>query len=86
MPGLYFLGYSRRLSSREIALAHAASFATAREAIRIQELADDLRVPPEDAERILRKAIREGHVRGRFEGVDRFVADKSERGPSEEDP
>lgn len=83
VPGLYFLGYSRRLSSREIALAHAASFARAREAIRIQELADELQVPPKDAERILRTAIREGHVRGRFEGVDRFVADKPERRPPE---
>lgn len=85
VPGLYFLGYSRRLRSREIALAHAASFATARQAIRIQELADELRVPPKDAERILRTAIQEGHVRGRFEGPDRFVADPAEVGPSEED-
>jgi len=86
VPGLYFLGYYRRLDSREIALAHAASFATARPAIRIQELADELRVPPKDAERILRTAIQEGHLRGRFEGGDRFVADKSGRGPSEADP
>jgi len=83
VPGLYFLGYSRRLSFREIALAHTASFATAREAIRIQELADELQVPPNDAAEILRTAIREGHVRGRFEGADRFVADKRERGPPE---
>jgi len=85
VPGLYFLGYSRRLRSREIALAHAASFATAREAIRIQDLADELRVPPKDAERILRIAIQEGHVRGRFEGRDRFVADRAEAGPPGED-
>jgi hypothetical protein len=83
VPGLYFLGHSRRLSSREIALAHTASFATARDAIRIQELADELQVPPKDAEQILRTAIREGHLRGRFEGPDRFVADKHERRPSE---
>lgn len=83
VPGLYFLGHSRRLSSREIALAHTASFATARDAIRIKDLADELQVPPKDAEQILRTAIREGHLRGRFEGADRFIADKRERRPSE---
>jgi len=83
VPGLYFLGYSRRLSSREIALAHTASFATARGMIQIQELADELQVPPKDAEQILRTAVREGHVRGRFEGADRFVAEKRERRPPE---
>ena len=33
----------------------------------------------------VRTAIQEGHVRGRFEGPDRFVAAPAEVGPSEED-
>jgi len=76
VPGLYFLGYSRRQRSRDVALAHAAAFAAAREAVRIQDLAAELHVTREDAERILRTAVAEGHVRGRFEGTDRFVADR----------
>src|SRR5207249_9498441 len=30
VPGLYFLAYARRLSARDLALAHAAAYATAR--------------------------------------------------------
>ena len=83
VPGLYFLGYSRRLRSRDIALAHVVAFAAAQAGIRIQDLAAELRVPAEDAERILRTAVAEGRVRGRFEGADRFVAERTEDRPSE---
>ena len=72
-PGLYFLGYSRRLRSRDLALAHTAAFVRSRDAIRIQDLADELRVPPDDADRILRMAVEEGYLDGTFESEDRFV-------------
>ena len=75
VPGLYLLTYARRLRSRDIALDHAATFVRGRAAIRVQDLAEELRVPREDAERILRVAVQEGFLRGRFEGTDRFVAD-----------
>ena len=84
VPGLYFLGYSRRLRSRDLALAHAAAFAAAQEAIRIQDLAAELHVTREDAERILRTALAEGRVHGRFEGTDRFVAERVEPQAREE--
>ena len=73
IPGLGFLGYARHLRTRDAALAHVAAFAGGRASIRIQDLAQELRVPPADAVRILRTAVREGHLRGRFEGSDRFV-------------
>lgn len=75
IPGLYFLGYSRRLRARDVALAHVARFAAGRDAIRIYDLADFLRVSPADAEKLLRTAVREGHLRGRFEDPDRFVVE-----------
>ncbi|MGI0149881.1 MAG: hypothetical protein ACREDF_10175 [Thermoplasmata archaeon] len=78
VPGVYFFGYSRRLRARDLVLVHAAAFAKGRDAIRIQDLAEELRVPREDAERILRIAVQEGHLRGRFEAPDRFVAQRPE--------
>lgn len=77
VPGLYFLGYARHLQSRDVALAHVARFAAGREAIRIQDLAEELHVPTTDAEGILQTAVREGYLRGRFEGPDRFVVEAS---------
>jgi len=73
VPGLYFLGYSRRLRSRDLALLHTAAFVRSRDAIRIRDLADELQVPPDDADRILRMAIEEGYLEGTFESEDRFV-------------
>jgi hypothetical protein len=78
VPGLYFVGYSRRLRARDLALAHTAAFVRSRESVRIEDLAEELHVPREDADRILRTAVREGHVRGRFERGDRFVPDRSD--------
>jgi hypothetical protein len=75
VPGLYFLGYARRLRTRDVALAHVAAFAAGRGSIRIEDLAEELHVPPAEAERILRTAVREGHLRGRFVAPDRFVAE-----------
>ena len=76
VPGLFFLAFSRRLASRDLALAHAASFAKGREAIRIQDLADELRVPREAAMRVLQVAIHEGYLRGTFRGSNTFVPEK----------
>lgn len=75
VPGFYFLAYSRRLRSRDLALVHAAAFARSRGTVRIEELAEELRVSREDARKVLRIAIEEGHVEGRFDGRDRFVVD-----------
>ena len=77
VPGLFFLALSRRLASRDLALAHAASFAKGREAIRIQDLADELRVPREAAMRVLQVAIQEGYLRGTFRGSETFVAERT---------
>ena len=78
VPGLYFLGYSRRLRSRELALAHTAAFVRSREVVPIEDLAEELQVSREVADRILRTALREGHVRGRFETPTRFVAERED--------
>src|SRR5439155_17388949 len=77
VPGLFFLAFSRRLASRDLGLAHAASFAKGREAIRIQDLADELRVPREAAMRVLQVAIQEGYLRGTFRGSETFVAERT---------
>ena len=84
VPGLYLLAYARRLRARDVALAHAATFVRERSAIQVQDLADELRVPRADAERILRLAVQEGFLRGRFEGTDRFAADSDSVGPARE--
>lgn len=86
VPGLSFLGYARRLRLREAALAQVARFAAGRDTIRIDELAAALGVSSADAERILRTALREGHLRGRFEGPDRFVAERMGPVPREGEP
>ena len=76
VPGLYFLGYSRRLGARDLALAHAAAFVNARGAIRIQDLADELHASPAAAKHLLQIAIQEGHIRGHFEGDAQFVSER----------
>jgi len=75
IPGLYFLGYARRLKARDLALAHAAAYATARGTLDLQDLAAELSVSREVAMNILRTAVREGHLRGRFDERGRFVAE-----------
>ena len=75
VPGLYFLAYARRLKARDIALAHAAAYATARGTLDLNDLATELSVSGEVATRILRTAVREGHLRGRFDNRGRFVAE-----------
>lgn len=75
VPGLYFLAYARRLKARDLALAHAAAYATARGTLDVEDLATELSVSGEVAVKILRTAIREGHLRGRFDERGRFVAE-----------
>src|SRR5438552_15329111 len=76
VAGLFFLAFSRRLASRDLALAHAAPSAKGREAIRIHDLADELRVPREAAMRVLQVAIHEGYLRGTFRGSTTFLPEK----------
>ena len=73
VPGLYFLAYARRLNARDLALAHAAAYATARGTLDVNDLATELSVSGEVAAKILRTAVREGHLRGRFDERGRFV-------------
>ncbi len=81
VPGLYFLAYARRLNARDLALAHAAAYATARGTLDVNDLATELSVSGEVAARILRTAVREGHLRGRFDERGRFVAETPGPGP-----
>lgn len=74
VPGLYFLGYARHLRAREVALTHAAAFAETRRVLEVPDLAAELKISNADAEKILRTAVREGHLRGRFDPEGRFVS------------
>jgi hypothetical protein len=75
VPGLYFLEYAQRLKARDLALAHTAAYATARGTLDVKDLAAELSVSGEVATKILRTAVREGHLRGRFDERGRFVAE-----------
>ena len=86
IPGLYFLGYARRLKARDLALVHAAAYATARGTIDVQDLAAELSVSREVATNILRTAVREGHLRGRFDERGRFVVETNGPGPGGQGP
>ena len=86
VPGLYFLAYARRLKARDLALAHAAAYATARGTLDVKDLAAELSVSGEVAAKILRTAVREGHLRGRFDERGRFVAETDGPGPGGRSP
>lgn len=73
VPGIYFLGYVRRREARGLALSHAARFASSRRVLDPGELASELDVSREDAEGILRTAVREGYVSGTFDDRGRFL-------------
>jgi len=74
VPGLFFFAYQRRFRARDLALAHVAAIARARGTLGLDELAGELHVSREDAEKVLRTAVREGHLRGTFDERGRFVA------------
>jgi len=86
VPGLYFLAYARRLKARDLALAHAAAYATARGTLDVKDLAAELSVSGEVAAKILRTAVREGHLRGRFDERGRFVTETNGPGPGGRTP
>jgi len=75
VPGLFFFAHQRRLGARDLALAHVAALARERGTLDLGDLADELRVSRADAEKLLRTAIREGHLRGAFDHRGRFVAE-----------
>jgi len=86
VPGLYFLSYARRLKARDLALAHAAAYATARGTLDVKDLAAELAVSGEVAAKILRTAVREGHLRGRFDESGHFVAETNGPDPGGRPP
>ena len=86
VPGLYFLAYARRLRSRDLALAHAAAYAITRGTLEVGDLAAELSVSGEVATRILQTAVREGHLRGRFDERGRFVAEGNGPAPGGRTP
>lgn len=77
VPGAYFLAYARRLRARDLALVHAAAFAKARGTLDVKDLASELAVSRHDAEKILRTAVREGHLHGRFDDRGQFIANSN---------
>ena len=80
IPGLFFFAYQRRFRARDLALAHVAAIARARGTLDLDELAGELHVSRADAEKVLRTAIREGHLQGTFDERGRFVAATSRPG------
>lgn len=82
VPGLVFLAYARKLTLREVALKHVAAIIESRGVLEMDALAEELSISREDAERILRTAIHEGHVRGTPDDRGRFVAVTAPHCPS----
>ena len=82
VPGLFFLNYARRLAARDLALAHVAKLAEDRGVTDAEAMGKELEMPTKDAERILRKAIEEGHLAGELDAAGRFVSARAPRCPS----
>jgi hypothetical protein len=81
IPGVFFLNQTRRLFLRDLALTHAAQLAESKGVTDADAMAKELAVPREDAEKILRKAIVEGHVQGEIDAAGRFVSAATPRCP-----
>lgn len=81
VPGLAFFNYSLRLRARDAALLHVAGLARDAGVVHADRIAEELQVPRPDAEKILSRAVSEGHLRGRLDGG-RFIADDAPRCPS----
>ncbi|MGQ0797396.1 MAG: hypothetical protein ACT4OI_06000, partial [Methanobacteriota archaeon] len=75
VPGLVLFNYARRLRLRDVALAHVVEFVKAHGAIDADGLATELSVPRGDADKILRRAVAEGRLRGAFDDQGRFVSE-----------
>ncbi|HYM39793.1 MAG TPA: hypothetical protein VEY12_06590 [Thermoplasmata archaeon] len=82
VPGLLFLRQWRRLHVRELALAHAAKLADDAGVTDGRSLAKELDVPEADATKILRTAVREGHLHGEVDASGRFVSATAPRCPA----
>lgn len=82
VPGAVFLTYGHRLHLRGIALRHVATFAGERGVVDMTSLAEEIHVPREVAERILRKAIAEDLVAGSFDARGRFVSSGAHQCPA----
>lgn len=79
VPGILFLNQARRADLRDAALVHAAGLAQARGVLDAEALGKEVNVSRDDAEKILRKAIQEGHARGTLDDRGRFVATDAPR-------
>lgn len=82
LPGLIFLSRARYLRARESALAQVAALAESRGVVEISGLGEELGISAEDAERLLRLAMRHHGLRGSIDDRGRFVAATAPRCPS----
>lgn len=81
IPGLLFLNHWRQLYVRDLALAHAGAVAEAEGVTDGKAMSETLKIPREDAEKILRRAIQEGHVTGEIDATGRFISSSAPRCP-----
>ena len=81
VPGVLFLNQAYRLHLRQTAQSHVGMLVEDRGVVDMGALGKDLNVSAEDADRILRRAVREGHVQGDFDKTSRFVAASARRCP-----
>lgn len=79
VPGLAFYHYARKLQLRNAALVHVAGLAREAGVIGTDRIAGVLGVRVEDAEKIVRRAIGEGHLKGKLDARRRFVAEDAPR-------
>lgn len=79
VPGLLFFRFSQRLASRDLALTHAANVAEEAGVADPEALGKALDVPPADATKIVRIAIREGRLKGEVDSAGRFVSASAPR-------
>lgn len=79
VPGLAFYNYARKLQLRDAALVHVAGLAREAGVIGTDRIARVLGVGVEDAEKIVGRAIGEGHLKGKLDERGRFVAEDAPR-------
>lgn len=79
VPGILFLNQAYRLFLRQTALRHVGGVAEGRGVVDMETLGRDLKVSGEEADRMLRKALREGHAQGEFDSDGRFIAATARR-------
>jgi len=74
VPGILFLRQWRMLASRDLALLRVAELADEAGVTDAKALAEKLEIPEADAAKIVRIAVREGHLQGELDDKGRFVA------------